>query len=307
MTAPKQDTQRYKVSNPFGMWLRTAPIVDETTKIALLPYGHSVIRSGSTDKADWWRIQTDLEATTLEGVGNKPLLTPETDFTAPPAAVGIQEVHLYSTSPVKRDQKGMEAFALNESPRPARDGGTTEAEKVEQLSQIIGWLGVSHSKRYLPTETTTFCNVYAYDYCYLAKAYIPRVWWSSTAIQKLLAGQPVDPKYGVTVDEITANQFTNWFHNYGKLFGWRKTESLTEIQLAANSGRVCAINAGKNAGHGHICLVVPETGTYQAEWDSNHARVLKPLTSQAGRHNFEYKPQVWWSEDYYGLGFWIHD
>jgi hypothetical protein len=122
-----------------------------------------------------------------------------------------------------------------------------------------------------------------------------------------LAGESVSPAYAVTVEEITANQLAGWFRDYGKLFSWRQTTSLTELQQAANAGSVCIINARKLVGHGHICAIAPETGSHSAEWDSGHTRVLKPLTSQAGRLVFEYRPYLWWNDNYRDLGFWIHD
>ena len=99
-----------------------------------------------------------------------------------------------------------------------------------------------------------------------------------------------------------------WFFEFGQVFGWRPAANLTELQLAANDGKVCIINARRVVGHGHICAVVPETSTHKAEWNSAHERVVRPLSSQAGGQNFEYKPFLWWTDGTYrDIGFWIHE
>jgi hypothetical protein len=45
-------------------------------------------------------------------------------------------------------------------------------------------------KRYKPIPNATFCNIYAHDYCHLAGVYLPRVWWSAAAIEKLARAKP---------------------------------------------------------------------------------------------------------------------
>jgi hypothetical protein len=300
-------TQNFRVSNELGMWLRSEPVVDESTQKVLLPKGQLVSKLGESGTADWWRISTHFKDLDWEGVSKRTLMVPDAGFIPAESSNRITPVHLQRSAPVIRNQRGTEAFRLNEQPQPSRDASGNAAQKAEQLGQIIDWLRVSENKRYKPTETTTFCNIYAYDYCCLAGAYLPRVWWTQAAINRLVAGQPVNPTYGVTVDEITANQLAKWFRDYGQIFGWRQTTSLTDLQLAANAGAVCIINARKIVGHGHICAIVPETAAHKAEWDAGHSRVTKPLTSQAGRQVFEYRPYVWWNENYRDLGFWIHD
>lgn len=300
--------QNYRVENAIGMWIRSQPVVDEASKIALLPHGQLVTKIADSNDPDWWQVATTFQGEDLQGFSKHALMVPDSEFQPPPAASGVIEVHLQRSTPVTRNQKGLEAFKLNESPHPSRNPGGTAQRKAADIGQIITWLAVSQNKRYERTATETFCNIYAYDFCCLAGVFVPRVWWTPEAIQKLIAGQTVVPKYAVTVDEITANQIALWFRDYSQIFGWRKTESLTELQQAANQGSVCIINAQRAIGHGHICAIVPETGSHQAEWDNAHQQVVKPLTSQAGGHNFEYKPYRWWTDGTYrNIGFWIHD
>lgn len=299
--------QKFRVNNAAGMWIRSAPTLSEDTQLVLLPNGHLVTKVEDTSDPNWWHVQANYKDVDFDGVCKKTLLVADHEFVPPAGSNRITEVHLRRSTPVRRDQKGLEAFQLNEEPRPARSGDGTAEQKAQQLGQIIDWLAVSQNRRYKPTETATYCNIYAYDYCCLAGVYMPRVWWTASAIQKLITGQSVTPNYGVTVEEITANQLAGWFREYGSIFGWRQTTSLTDLQLAANSGAVCLINARKVTGHGHICAIAPETAAHKAEWDSSHSHVVRPLTSQAGRLVFEYRPFLWWNDNYRDLGFWIHD
>jgi hypothetical protein len=299
--------QNFRVNNAAGMWIRTTPVVSDETQIVLLPNGHLVTKTGDSQDPNWWRVKAVYREENFEGVSKKTLMVPDSEFTPPTGSDRITEVHMRRPAPVNRDQRGTEAFRLNEEPQPRRDPNGTSAQKTEQLGDIIEWLNVSQKRRYRPTETATYCNIYAYDYSCLAGAFMPRVWWLPTAIQRLLAGQTVNPIYNVTIGELTANQLSRWFREYGSIFGWRQTNSLTDLQLAANAGAVCLINARKIVGHGHIAAIAPETNAHHAEWDNAHTRVIRPLTSQAGRLVFEYRPYVWWNDNYRDLGFWIHD
>lgn len=66
--------QMFRVNNPPGMWLRTAPVVSESTKKKLLPNGQLVEKLGETEKPDWWQITTTIDGTSLEGFSNRTLL-----------------------------------------------------------------------------------------------------------------------------------------------------------------------------------------------------------------------------------------
>lgn len=69
--------QRFRVNNPPGMWLRTAPVVGESTKKKLLPNGQLVEKLGETENPDWWRISTTINGESLDGFSNRTLLVPD--------------------------------------------------------------------------------------------------------------------------------------------------------------------------------------------------------------------------------------
>lgn len=70
--------QRFRVNNPAGMWLRTAPVVNETTKKVLLPNGQLVEKLEETENPNWWRISTTVNGGTIvEGFSNKTLMVAE--------------------------------------------------------------------------------------------------------------------------------------------------------------------------------------------------------------------------------------
>lgn len=208
---------------------------------------------------------------------------------------------------MKRGNTNGRAFFLNEPGQKTRNLTATAAVKATKLTAIVDWLDVENQPRYEPTTVNTFCNIYAYDYCFLSGVYLPRVWWTRSALLKLENGVPVSPVYGQTVSELNANSLFNWLKEYGGVFGWNRTFDMTQMQNAANDGLVviiCAQNRLLNRS-GHICPVVPETPTMAAR--RNGITVTAPLQSQSGRTNLKYFTRTWWTADTFReFGFWIN-
>jgi hypothetical protein len=299
------ENENYRV-NATELNLRREPEVKAGNVIAQLPFGHRVRKLGVSPSPDWWRVSTVIQGTALEGFVRQQYLTPADQFDPPPPHNRVTEVHLSPSKPVRRSQTSGHAFPLNENGQPRRTG-TTGVDKAAELGRIIRWLDVSQSARYLPAGGSTFCNIYAFDYCYLSGAYLPRVWWTATAIAKLTAGQAVAPEYGVTVTEKNANSLFDWLREFGADFGWMPSFDLTDIQRAANDGQVAIICAQRKDLNrsGHICLVVPETPDHHAT--RIEGQVMTPLQSQAGVTNFSYGGRRWWTEEQFRrFGFWIH-
>jgi hypothetical protein len=222
------------------------------------------------------------------------------------AAIPAVDMPNPGNTPRKRTEAAT-AFSVNEPGQPSR-AGTTAPQLAASLGKIVDWLapGDTTHKRYQPTAHATFCNIYAHDYCHLAGVYLPRVWWNSAALTKWAAGVTVEPKYGVTIEEMTANALVSWLKKYGATFGWRPGNSLTELQDEANKGSVVLIAGRAAVGHGHIVAVVPEVDAHAAIRNAN-GQVTTPLQSQAGSSNFNYgflQPN-WWPS-HAEFGFWIH-
>ncbi|HJU91488.1 MAG TPA: hypothetical protein VJ656_01030 [Pyrinomonadaceae bacterium] len=299
---------KFKVGDkaPHGLFIRTAPVPQNGTKKALLPMGQLVVRKSISDVTPWWEVSTTLQSTALDGFVNSDFLVPEGSFTPPVEHSSLSPVHLRSALSVTRSGTAR-ANPLNETNQPTRDAMATSADKVKALGKIIQWLDVENKKRYKPTGSSTFCNVYSYDYCFLADAYLPRVWWMPNALAKILSGTPQSPIYAQTVEELTANRIFNWLKEFGPKFGWRRTFDLTELQNAANDGQVGIICAQRVDLHkpGHICPVVPETSTLKA--GRSASSVVKPLQTNAGRTNWKYVARIWWNQSQFReFGFWIH-
>jgi hypothetical protein len=298
---------KFRVSEKasLGLNLRSEPVVKDSNKKAVLPMGQVVTKIAESATPGWWEVSTTLDGAIGTGFVNSKFLVPDAEFAAPPPVSSITAVHLSTTNKITRNGTGR-AFPLNETGQPTRNSSGTPEEKAKQLTAIVKWLDVENKARYGPTSSVTYCNIYAYDYCYLAGVYLPRVWWREDAIAKLRAGKPVEPIYAKTVDEINANSLVTWFSNYGSTFGWRRTLDLTELQNAANDGQaviICAQHKVPNH-HGHICAVVPEISTQKAV--RSGATVTKPLQSQAGGTNRKYFASTWWLTNHKNFGFWIN-
>jgi peptidoglycan hydrolase-like protein with peptidoglycan-binding domain len=295
---------------PQGMFIRSAPVANDSTRIAVLPMGQKVKKLTESSTPNWWQVSTNLQGNELVGYVNSTLLTTAKEFTAPTAVKGIVKVHLERAGDVTRRNKAW-AYALNEAGQPTRKPAASKADKVKALTDIIEWLDVDNSAnlRYQPITAATYCNIYAYDYCYLAGVFLPRVWWKSKALIDLAAGKSVQPIYDDTVTEINANSLLEWLKDFGAAFNWQRTSSLEEMQNAANNGQVaiiCAANIKPNHS-GHIVTVVPETASHKAE--RKDGLVVKPLQSQAGRTNRRYQTDNWWvrlAENFREHGFWIN-
>lgn len=298
--------------------LRSEPVVRAATRLAVLPHGHEVTRLEDAG-GGWWKVATNFRGSRLEGFVAHRFLTPLADFTVPPPRQAISAVHLAENRPdITRDRDGGRAFPLGETPRPSRRPRATPAEQAADLGGIVAWLDVERRVRYLPKAATTFCNIYACDYCYLAGVYLPRVWWRPGAIAALAAGREVIPRYGETIHELNANSLYDWLDDFGLQFGWKRVFDLTTLQEAANAGGIgliCAQRRNLNFS-GHICVVVPERNGHRARREPDASRVREgdgttpivraPLQSQAGRTNFRYGTPVWWtSTRFRAFGFWV--
>jgi hypothetical protein len=175
---------------------------------------------------------------------------------------------------------------------------------------------VERHERYRPvTGGSTFCNIYAYDYCFLAGAFIPRVWWTSSALTRLERGEEVPVSIGNTVVEVNANALSDWFEEHGRTFGWRRTFDLDDLQQAANAGAVGIIVARRAQSNrsGHITAVAPESGAIQAV--RKDGAVSAPVQSEAGARNHARGTGTgrWWLRSESGgpkfsrFGFWVHE
>jgi len=289
--------------------LRSEPRVVPTNRIATLPQGHRVEKLADAGP-EWSKVQTTLSGAPLEGFAASRFLGTEASTQPAPAATGVTAVHLPADRPdVTRTVTTGRAFPLGEANRPQRDGQTADA-RVRQLHEIIEYLDVETHARYQKTPGATYCNIYAYDFCYLAGAYVPRVWWTSRALVDLAGGRSVQVKYDDTVRELNANGLHDWFADFGGQFGWRRAADLDQVQQAANAGGIGVIVAQRTdlGRSGHIVIVVPETESASAKRVED--RVHLPLQSQAGTTNSccSCGTSRWWAgQQFRSFGLWAHE
>lgn len=196
----------------------------------------------------------------------------------------------------------MKCKPISDSSIPYRDL-TNPTTKRESIARLIDKLDVAANIRYQRTIEDTYCNVYTFDYCYFSKVYVPTVWWTEDALQKVLEGQEVEAIYGETVDDIYSSAIHDWFLKWGASFGWKRMFDVDDIQNKVNAnggvGIICAKRKEKGLS-GHIVPVVPETILNKAYRENGI--VLYPLQSQAGKSNHNYFSEAkkdWWNDDLY--------
>lgn len=200
------------------------------------------------------------------------------------------------------DSTLMKYKPICDSSIPFRDL-TNSSTKRESIARLIDKLNPSVNIRYKRTIEDTYCNVYSFDYCYFSKVYLPTVWWTDEALQKILDGQEVEAIYGETVETIYSSAIHDWFLKWGSSFGWKRFFSADEMQNKVNSnggiGIICAKRKQRGLS-GHIVPVVPETDSKKAYREDGV--VLYPLQSQAGKINYNYFSEVkkdWWNDELY--------
>lgn len=213
----------------------------------------------------------------------------------------LHEAHLpCPAGAVVRRSKYANAYSLNE---PGSEQMLWRAlSRPEKLTKIIDWLAVDEPThvRYCPRNELYFCNIYAHDVCALSGSYLPRVWWTASALASWSqAGKP-EELYEQTVEEMTANALFHWMQQYGLMFDWVRVADLTELQRLANSGAACLIlgYGSESEGQGHISVIVPETPTCPAR-RSGSGEVETPVQSQAGANLYRRSTEMgrWWLKD----------
>lgn len=295
----------YKV-DATSLNLRSRPEVNPATRIALLYRGQLVEKIEAVEPAPWWKISVVINGVLTLGFVNSEFLKPAESFVDTEPSARITSVHLKSQQTISRLNTNGRAFPLNEPNQPFRNS----TNKVNALHEIINWLAVDSSARYQPTSSSTYCNIYSYDYCYLSNVYLPRVWWTSKAISTILSGEVVTPVYDKTLQELNANSLHNWLAEFANDFGWRRTFDLNDLQESANNGAVCLISARRidlNRS-GHICAVAPETNEHKAI--RKNGQVVVPLQTNAGASNFRYGAKnTWWlaKDKFSSFSFWVHE
>lgn len=300
--------------------LRRVPSTASNTPIARLREGQVVRVLGSA--ADpFLRVRVALDGGDVIGYASRRFLAPAAapaPAPVPPPAAAQQTgrypaVHYREgDTRARRGSDSRRAQPLGEAGQPMREPAADAATRATQLGRIVDWLGVEHSARYARTPAATFCNIYATDYCYLARAYLPRVWWKASALRRLDRGEALEALYDVTVHELRADALLAWLIEFGADFGWRRVFDATALQTAANEGGlgvICADRATEGL-PGHITVVIPETSTVSAQRDVDGHAVM-PVQSQAGGVNrARFLPaSTWWQDEeaYRDRGFFIHD
>jgi len=315
---------RVKV-NSNTLNLRSQPKVVDTpvsNRIAALPNGHLVNLISGEPEDKFLEVETSLNGARLHGfaasqflelVSTRSRITLEPEAAPRGSGTEIPEVFMPQGAGFITKRTGVAGpFSLNEPGQPIRRKENDPAGLREDIMKIIDWLNVEKvtHKRYLPGGGKTFCNIYAHDLCFLAGVYLPRVWWSQKAIERMARGEVVQPLLGNTINEIRANSIFDWLKDFGERFGWRQTGELTKLQNAANLGGIGLIIAKRieEGRSGHVTIVVPEVGDAKAKRDGT-GQVIAPLQSQAGAINFKIstgKKDWWRGAQFRDHSFWIH-
>lgn len=295
--------------------LRAAPTTLGNEPLLALPQGALVDVLG-TSTPGWVRVRSSSANHDLYGYVARRYLgepTAEAHVLAALEVPPVPPAHLSRSNPnATRASATGRAYALYEARMPSLRADGAAAEKCADLAAIADWLQVESSARYRRGDPgPTCCNIYAADYCYLAGAYLPRVWWTAKALAAIVAGNTPPVAYDQTVREMRADDLYQWLNDFGAQFGWRRVVGASALQEAANCGGIGLVCADRDEQDqpGHITVVVPEDGIHLATHDERGG-VLQPLQSQAGGDNYRYGSagENWWlGKQFRAHGFFVHD
>lgn len=291
----------YKVTT--NLRLRSAAEIDPGNILTVLPEDTVVKEEDDATNVGWLHVNTTISGHLLKGFVSSSFVEEILQDILPEVSANISEVNLSTSKHISLSDTSGRSYPLNQTGMPVR-----VVADATQLWKIIDFLNVEQSIRYQPANGQTFCNIYAYDYCHLAKSYIPRVWWSGRALTRLAKGETVPIVYGDTVNELNANSLYDWFNDFGDDFGWTRIFDLDVFQSEVNKGKVGIIVAKRNdlSRSGHILAVIPETTDKKAI--STSGKVTSLLQSQAGATNKKAFTSQWYlSANFRGFSFWLHD
>ena len=96
---------KFRVSEkaPLGLFLRSEPVAQDSTKKAVLPMGQVVTKLSDSEVPNWWEVSTTLEGVSVTGFVSSKFLVPDADFEGPPAQSSVSAVHLHSSGAVTRN------------------------------------------------------------------------------------------------------------------------------------------------------------------------------------------------------------
>ena len=171
--------------------------------------------------------------------------------------------------------------------------GTTPAELRDGLDAIIDYLAVEKAShmRYQPRDGLTFCNIYAHDYCQLAGVYLPRVWWTPGAIERLAQGEDVTALLGQTRSTSSAPTICSaGCAISARASAGAKPSTLTKLQPEANNGAIGLIVARRvedgKSGHIVACRAGNRRRSGQAQCAAARSRVR--CRARPARANFRH-------------------
>ncbi|MEO1193108.1 MAG: N-acetylmuramidase domain-containing protein [Pseudomonadota bacterium] len=293
--------------------LRDGPV--KGAQVALLHGGEPLLKLSEDETASaWWLVQADVGGETAEGWVQSAYLT---DFQLPDAAsrysLALPAAHMSRAKHGRSDGFGR-LYPLNEDDlhedrvMPARRA-TDPAVRAKELAEIAAYLDPADKDHARYEVSGSFLPVYAYDLACLARAYLPRVWWTDRALTALGAGQLPRVVYGLTVREMTVNQLFDWLQAFGEDFGWQRTFDLDRLQKAANAGALAMIVAQRRAldQPGQLAALLPESEAERAVRDRDS--VVRPLQTMANMKDRKPGPATtrWWqTKEFRDFGFWYH-
>ncbi len=143
--------------------------------MAVLDEGDPPIRKRGThdEYPEWWQVEAAIRGQPVEGWVHSRYLRAGTSKTQDwPERGALPAAHL-SRHKHRRDSFGR-CFPINEEGRPYRTA-EDEAGRRKQPLEIARYLDPGNAQHQRYAAGDSGAEIYAYDFCSLARAYLPRV------------------------------------------------------------------------------------------------------------------------------------
>jgi hypothetical protein len=183
--------------------------------------------------------------------------------------------------------------------QPPKRKETDPKKKVDLYNETINSFKVETTKRYQPTSTKTFCNIFVWDVTKAMGAEIPH--WVNDQGERCKDG-------AVGAHEQNANLTAKWMRDYGKSNGWIEVNA-AEAQAAANQGQITVVIWYSNYYKKNEQKVFDNEHPWNHDWDKpGHVAIVRPYDpsrkdgsgkeikskvgvyiAQAGSHNYNYQ------------------
>jgi putative chitinase len=133
--------QKFRVSNPLGMWIRKEPFVSPETEKLLLSNGQLVTKIGETSNPDWWQVSAVVGGVEVSGVSKKTLMVADGETGPAPVPGSMSNLMTKTLTALRHvapDANAQYLQAIREGSSKFEQAGITTPQRMAHfLAQVM--------------------------------------------------------------------------------------------------------------------------------------------------------------------------